>query len=83
MFFHWDKGFILYVYSRFIADNTAIGNYIRGLSNLRAAKPAGCNRCADPSGDCTCRLKLLNQDSSCRLQDLSTESELSNEYVCI
>jgi IS605 OrfB family transposase len=29
------------------------------------------------------RLKLLNQDSSCRLQDLSTESELSNEYVCI
>lgn len=29
------------------------------------------------------RLKLLNQDSSCRLQHLSTESELSNEYVCI
>jgi len=29
------------------------------------------------------RLKLLNQDSSCRLQNLSTESELSNEYVCI
>lgn len=29
------------------------------------------------------RLKLLNQDSSCRSQDLSTESELSNEYVCI
>ena len=29
------------------------------------------------------RLKLPNQDSSCRSQDLSTESELSNEYVCI
>ena len=29
------------------------------------------------------RLKLLNQDSSCRLQNLSTERELSNEYVCI
>lgn len=29
------------------------------------------------------RLKLLNQDSSCRLKNLSTESELSNEYFCI
>jgi hypothetical protein len=29
------------------------------------------------------RLKLLNQDSSCRLQDLSTESELLNAYVCV
>jgi IS605 OrfB family transposase len=29
------------------------------------------------------RLNLLNQDSSCRSPDLSTESELSNEDVCI
>jgi len=29
------------------------------------------------------RLKLLNQDSSCRLPYLSTESELSNEQVYI
>ena len=29
------------------------------------------------------RLKLLNQDSSCRLQNLSTESELSTQYVCL
>ncbi len=29
------------------------------------------------------RLKLLNPDSSCGAQALSTESELSNEYVCI
>jgi IS605 OrfB family transposase len=29
------------------------------------------------------RLKLLNQDSSCRLQSLSTESELLNAYVCV
>jgi IS605 OrfB family transposase len=29
------------------------------------------------------RLKLPNQDSSCRLQDLSTESELLNAYVCV
>jgi len=27
------------------------------------------------------RLKLLNQDSSCRLQNLSTESELLNAYI--
>ena len=27
------------------------------------------------------RLKLLNQDSSCRLQNLSTESELPNAYI--
>ena len=38
MFFHGDKSFILYGYSRFIADLWAIGNYIQILSNLRAAK---------------------------------------------
>jgi transposase len=29
------------------------------------------------------RLKLLNQNSSCRSQNLSTESELLNAYVCV
>ena len=29
------------------------------------------------------RLKLPNQDSSCRSQNLSTESELLNAYVCV
>jgi len=29
------------------------------------------------------RLKLFNQDSSCRLQNLSTKSELLNAYVCV
>jgi len=29
------------------------------------------------------RLKLLNQDSSCRLTYLSTESELLNAYICV
>ena len=66
-----------------LPTNWAIGNYIQVSPNLRAAKPAGCNWCADSSGDCTCRLKLLNQDSSCRLQNLSTESELLNAYICV
>lgn len=82
MFFHRDKSFILYGCSRFIADKLGYRQLYPGFIESSGSTPAGCKRCADSSGDCTCRLKLLNQDSGCRLKNLSTESELSNEYLC-
>jgi hypothetical protein len=50
---------------------------------VQAAVITGIICCVASLDGYTCRLKLLNQDSSCRLQNLSTESELPNAYVCV
>jgi hypothetical membrane protein len=79
MFIHKRKGFSV--------TNNAV-SLLTSLVNSRlycfqAVVITGIICCVVSLDDYTCRLKLLNQDSSCRLQNLSTESELLNAYVCV